>query len=349
MADDPAQPLAYYRGFANDRGQQGAVLYSRKANARAPLAIQDGGVALRGHDKPTGVRKGPPRLVGERPLLLSIGAQWCKPCSEELGDVVDLARQVRGDSADDAVGLLFSLQGVPDEWPLAEVRDEFVTKHKAAKKLKQAIQIPPWAEFRADIESNWGEAVGKLGLLGGDKVSLPINLLLDRCGHVQAAASGALNEDKKQAFLRQAARLQTQACAAAPPAQLPPPRPVAPGPAKPRVDPKPGEGKTVPPIGVDPGPAKGEAGLKPPADGDKPAGERPPGNGKAPAAPKAEPGSGDKAEKPTEKGAEKAKDDKPAEPGGTPAKADKPKDDQPKDDKPAEKKSDPAHAKEATK
>ncbi|MBM4345459.1 MAG: hypothetical protein FJ100_18970 [Deltaproteobacteria bacterium] len=345
VADDPTQPLAWYRGFSSDRGREGAVLYSRKAAARSSVAILDGGVALRGVDKPTGVRKGPPRLVGPRPLLVSIGAKWCKPCSEELGDVVDLARTVRGAADDDEAGLLFSLQGVPDEWPLAEVRDEFVAKHKAVKKLKQAIQIPPWVEFRADIESNWGDAVGKLGLLGGDEVSLPVNLLLDRCGHVQAAASGALNEDKKQAFLKQAARLDAAGCTPAPVVVPALPRPAPSGPVKPRVDPKPGEGKTVPPLGAEPSAGKDEAGLKVPADDSNPR-ERPvPADAKAPASDKADPPAKDQA-------ADRAKDGKPAEspkpdpakddkPAGGPAKDDKPKNDKGKDEKPATEKAKP--------
>ncbi len=345
VADDPAQPLAWYRGFTTDRGQQGAVLYSRKASSRVPLPILDGGVALRGLDKPTAARKGPPRLVGDRPMLLSIGAQWCKPCSEELGDVVDLARKVRGDAPDDAPGLLFALQGVPDEWPLAEVRNEFVAKHKAAKKLRQAIEIPAWVEFRADIESNWGQAVGKLGLLGGDSVSLPINLLVDRCGHVQAAASGALNEDKKQAFLRQAAKLGDVTCMAAPVLAPVAPRP-APGPVKPRVDPKPGEAKTEPPVGIEPSGSKDEPGLKVPPAGEKPHGERPaPADGA-----KADSATADKAAPPTAaKPADKPKDDKPAEKTVAPPAADKPKDDKPKDDKPADKKAESPAAKEAAK
>ena len=244
VAADPAQPLAWYRGLSSDRGHENALWFSRKPTARKPVTLEDGAVALRGPDKPNGARKGPAKLLNDRPLLVSVGAKWCKPCADELGDVFDLARQIRGDAPDDAVGLLFILEGAPDEWPVAEVRDELVAKHAKAHKLAKPLAVPLWVEFRADIGSAWGDAVKQLALLGGGTVALPLNVLLDKCGHVQAAATGSLDAKKKAAFVAQAAKLATAACVAAPVLLPPVVRPVvAP---KPKVPEGKGDHKLAP-------------------------------------------------------------------------------------------------------
>lgn len=233
VAADPAQPLAWYRGPSTERGHENAQWFSRKAAARKPVAVEDGAVALRGTDKPNGVRKGPVQLTGERPLLISIGAKWCKPCGEELGDVFELAKQIRGDVVGEDQALLFILEGTPDEWPMAEVRDELLAKHAKSHKLAKPLTVPPWAEFRADIDSSWGELIKQLGVLGGGTVALPVNLLLDKCGHVQAAATGSLDAAKKAAFLAQVTKLAAVNCVAAP-ILMPPPVPRPAMAAKPR-------------------------------------------------------------------------------------------------------------------
>lgn len=314
VASEVGQPLAYFRGFSAERGHENALLYSRKATARTATAIEDGGVALRGGDKPNGARKGGAKVTGF-PRMVSVGAKWCKPCSEELGDVFDLAAQMGVGGHDGEAGLLFVVESTSDEWPLAEVRDELVQKHAKAKKLAKPLAIPLWVEFRADIDSSWGDAVAKLGLLGGDKVALPINLLLDGCGHVQAASSGALDAAKKKAFQDQAAKLAAATCAEAPmPLNVAPQRPAAPPHSR---EPAGHEGGKEGSKSADPSPAAADpGGLKIPGDAadkgakpaDKPTGERAPPT-------TAEPAKSDK-----------GKDDKPD-------KVEKPKDDKPKDDK----------------
>lgn len=232
VADSPSQPLAYYRGNAL-MGSAQALQWSRKPAAKKAIAVRDGQVALRGDVKPGEAIAGPAVVAGEGPLLVSIGADWCVPCSHELADVLELAHRVRpGKAKVGEVRLVMVLEGTPDEWPLAEVRDGLFAKHAKAKKLSKPLAKPPWAEFRADIESSWGAAIDQLGVLGGSKTALPVNLLLDRCGHIQAAASGSLNAAKKQVFLDQLARLQAGSCYPAPmatpstaPGRAPGPRP----------------------------------------------------------------------------------------------------------------------------
>lgn len=256
VADAPSQPLAYYRGTAGP-GTSVSLLWSRKAAAKKAIAVGDGRVALRGDLKPADAVAGPAIVVGEGPLLVSIGADWCLPCSQELGDVLELASKVRpGKAKPGEIRLVMVLEGTPDEWPLAEVRDGLFAKHAKAKKLGKALAKPAWAEFRADIESSWGAAIDKLGVLGGSKTALPINLLLDRCGHIQAAASGSLNAAKKRAFLDQIALLHAAPCYPAPMA-VPVTAPIR---------------SAVPRGGADAGTGKSGAAVEAPASGEAKAG-----------------------------------------------------------------------------
>lgn len=250
VADSPGQPLAYYRG-STTLGTAQSLLWSRKPAAKKAIAVRDGQVALRGDLKPADAAQGPAGVAGDGPLLVSIGADWCVPCSHELGDVLELASKVRpGKAKAGEVRLVMVLEGTPDEWPLAEVRDGLFAKHAKAKKLSKPLQKPAWAEFRADIESSWGAAIDQLGVLGGSKTALPINLLLDRCGHIQAAASGSLNAAKKQVFLDQLARLQAAPCYPAPMA-VPVAAPARPAAPRPGADARPGGDRAVPEAGPD--------------------------------------------------------------------------------------------------
>ena len=232
VAEDPSAPLAYFRGFSTERGHESALLYSRSAKGRAPVAIEDSLVALRGVDKANGARRGPAQVAVGGPMVVSIGAKWCKPCGEEIGDVLALAGELDPNGPADRVRLLMLLEGTPDEWPLAEVRDELLAKHAKFTKRSKPLSPNAWAEFRADLQSAWGDAVGRLSVLGGaNAVALPVNLLLDGCGHVQAAATGSLNDAKREAFRKQITKLQGLTCTAAPMPVVPLPRPAV---ARPR-------------------------------------------------------------------------------------------------------------------
>jgi thiol-disulfide isomerase/thioredoxin len=278
VAETPGQPLAYFRG-TTALGDVKLLNWSRKPTGHKAIAIADGQVALRGAAKPEEAQRGPAQVQGDGPLLVSIGADWCTPCSHELADVLELAQQLRpGKPKEGEVRLVMALEGTPDEWPLAEVRDRLFAKHAKHKKLSKPLAKPPWAEFRADIESNWGAAIDRLGVLGGGKVALPVNLLLDRCGHIQAAASGSLDASKKQAFAQQLARLKDAPCYPAPLAlpPVPAPRPAA-KPSDPkagaRTAPTPPAGQPqLPPTQADPAAVEGSAD---PASPEKPAAQRP--------------------------------------------------------------------------
>lgn len=277
VAESPGQPLAYFRG-TTALGEVRVLHWSRKPTGHKAIAIADGQVALRGAAKPEEPLRGPAQVQSEGPLLVSIGADWCAPCSHELGDVLELAQQLRpGKPKEGELRLVMVLEGTPDEWPLAEVRDRLFAKHAKHKKLSKALTKPPWAEFRADIESNWGAAIDRLGVLGGGKVALPVNLLLDRCGHIQAAASGSLDAGKKQAFAQQLARIKDAPCY---PAPLAPPPVQAPRPAaKPsdsktgaRNGPNPMAGQPpAAPTQADPAAAAAPEGSADPASPEKPA------------------------------------------------------------------------------
>ncbi len=276
VADSPNQPLAYYRGNTTIGAAQ-ALQWSRKPAAKKAIVVRDGLVALRGDLKPGEAIQGPAVVAGEGPLLVSIGADWCVPCSHELADVLELANKLRpGKAKTGEVRLVMVLEGTPDEWPLAEVRDGLFAKHAKAKKLSRPLAKPPWAEFRADIESSWGAAIDQLGVLGGSKTALPINLLLDRCGHVQAAASGSLNAAKKQVFLDQLARLQAASCYPAPMA-IAAPAPVRPAAPRSGADARSGDGKAP----AEAGPAGAE---RPATEGALP-GDAMPAAGDGPAIP----------------------------------------------------------------
>lgn len=332
VASDPAAPLAWFRGYSTEKGHEAALLWTRGQNTHKALAIEDGQIALRGADKPAGARRGPANPALGYPIVVSIGAKWCKPCSEELADVLELSGAA-GPAADaqqpaEAVRLIFVLEGTSDEWPLAEVRDELFSRHAKSKGRAKPLAVPQWAEFRGDLESAWGDVIGKLGVLGGDRAALPINLLLDSCGHVQAAATGSLDERKKAAFRAQLAKLQRATCVPAPAWTAPivrtpaPPKPRPAEPARPDRAASPDATAPAPPpspVGApDPAPAppegahkssepKAEVPAKPAEGASKPAADT-----KAPATPAKDPKA---AEKPEASGA--AKTEHTAEPKPT--------------------------------
>lgn len=311
LAASPAEPLLWYRGLAADGS--GAVLWSHPKQRKKLIAVRDGQVGLRGADKPDAAQRGALAVAGgpaDGPMLISVGAKWCKPCMAEMGDLIELAESLTTATSGDVRAarprLTLILQDEASEWTMAEVRDRFFAEFNSKyRKGKSPLKPPLWFEVRADLESQWGRALEVGKVLGSGPVTLPVNLLVDRCGHVQAIASGSLDAAKKQLFADAAARLKTASCSAMPVAVAPGrPRPVAlPRAADPAAGKAPGAAgpaapvdaapKAVgtPPTDASPAGAPASAGSASPTAPDAPA---------VPAAPEApEAGSADADAKPT--------------------------------------------------
>jgi hypothetical protein len=239
VAPDAAAPLLWFRGASAESA--GALLWSHPKQRKKTVSVLDGQVALRAADKPAAVRRGPLALAGgpaAGPMLVSVGAKWCKPCMAELGDLLELAEQVTNTprtgtggskTADQRPRLALILQDEASEWTMAEVRDRFFADYNSKfRKGKSALKAPAWLEVRADLESQWGRALEVLKLLGSGPVTLPVNFLVDGCGHIHAIASGSLDANKRAQFVAAAARLQTATCVAMPvPVAAPRARPAA--------------------------------------------------------------------------------------------------------------------------
>jgi len=234
LAPSPAEPLLWFRGVASDG--TGTLQWSHPKQRKKIITVRDGHVGLRGADKPDAVQRGPLAVAGgagEGPLLISVGAKWCKPCMAEMGDLLELAETLTqagtGDVRAARPRVALVLQDEASEWTMAEVRDRFFAEFNSKyRKGKSALKPPLWLEVRADLESQWARALEVGKVLGTGPVTLPVNLLVDRCGHVQAIASGSLDAAKKQLFADAAARLKGASCAAMPVVVAAPrPRPAA--------------------------------------------------------------------------------------------------------------------------
>lgn len=275
LAPSPAEPLLWFRGVATDG--TGTLQWSHPKQRKKIIPVRDGQVGLRGADKPDAVQRGPLAVAGgadDGPLLISVGAKWCKPCMAEMGDLLELTETLTQASTGNVRAarprVALVLQDEASEWTMAEVRDRFFAEFNSKfRKGKSALKPPLWLEVRADLESQWARALEVGKVLGTGPVTLPVNLLVDRCGHVQAIASGSLDAAKKQLFADAAGRLKGASCAAMP-VVVAAPRP------RPAAAPRAGDAASKPSTGGDGKPATAPDSAAPVA----PAG--PTGAGEAP-------------------------------------------------------------------
>ncbi len=187
-------PLATYKpGPA--RTPAAARLNWLRTGADKPTRVQEAQAAgLSGDATPGNADYTPPPFGQGRPVWLSLGALWCKPCKAELGDVVAaVAALGKGRALADQPHLVVVLGETAAGHSLARARKEMLSDHARIRPDQGPLTVPPWMQFRADLLNRWPPAIAALLGKSPDALSLPVNAVFDRCGNLWDVHQGAVS------------------------------------------------------------------------------------------------------------------------------------------------------------
>lgn len=164
--------------------------------------VVDGRVSLGGRETYQKARQGEDLRFGDAPVLMALGATWCVPCGEELGDVLAMAERVHQGHGVRVV--LVSLDaGSRGPAGLRNSFDKLFRMYRDTHAFSPALEPPAWVELRGDPEGAWlgladaffadADKAKEEGLEALREGGIPMTLLFDGCGHLHLVAQEKLD------------------------------------------------------------------------------------------------------------------------------------------------------------
>ena len=186
------RPFAYLRSKSLDGTTWAKVCDDPSPRPEAIFEVVGGQIFLDGEKSYNTNGVGPIEMLGQEPVLLSIGMLSCEPCARELSLFV---QSVQGRAARFVFVFYEQILGAPT---LELSRRKLLDKNKDLNHASSLVQLPDNAQVRADPDGLWLKMVKRIidanGLTTPIDEELPVTVMFDACGNLVALARGELHE-----------------------------------------------------------------------------------------------------------------------------------------------------------
>ena len=128
-----------------------------------------------------------------RPVLLTVGAAWCKPCVAELRELIAFAGELRK-ARNGLRVVLVSVDGSGGRSGLSLAVEDLLARERALNPGLDELILPAWLELRSDPRWEWARLAGPFVPPLRDS-GIPLAMLFDGCGNLRLLAQERLDAE----------------------------------------------------------------------------------------------------------------------------------------------------------